>query len=277
MKNYSKIIIALVIIVLLGATAIGIYQFKFTKTVVPEKLSTDNFQQIWGKKEIIIGLDEAYPPITFKNEKGEIVGYDVDLAKEVFKRMGLTPVFRAVEWDTIVLSLTKGDIDVVWSGMSINEERQAKINFSDPYFKGAYVYILKKDATISNKSELSGKTIGVQAGSSNEEWLRSSPIFSSLKELKTYSTFEEALLDLDIGRVDAVFGDGTFAYYYINDKKADYKTFDEIEEGIGAGVGIRKTDNALRDELNKTLREMKQDGTMQEIAKKWFGNANFVI
>jgi len=259
-------------LLILGIAGVLLYLFSISnKAEKTDNVLGSEFIQQWGKNEVIIGLDQEFPPITFRNENGEIVGFDVDLAKEAFKRIGLTPVFKPMDWATIVASLQNGDIDLVWSGMTITSERQQKINFTDPYFKGSYVYIFGPNSSINSKSDLSGKIVGVQAGSSNEEALKADPIAAQIKEIKSYSSFQECLLDLDNGRLDAIFSDGTFAFYYINTKNISYKTIEEPSTDLGAGVGIRKSDIEMLNKLNETLNAMKSDGTATRISMEWFG------
>ena len=277
MKNKKIIIVLLIALVLLGGIFVVNFIMQKNNKTVADTTQTGSFRNQWGKDEIIVGLDQEYPPITFRNDKGELVGFDIDLAKEAFKRMGLTPVFKPMDWSTIVLSLTKKDIDVVWSGMTITTERQDKINFTDAYFKGPYVYILKPDSQIKTKEDLAGKKVGVQAGSSNEDAFKKDPIYSKVAELKSYSTFQESLLDLDIGRIDTVYGDSVFAYYYINSKGMNYKVIEEANTEQGAGVGIRKEDTSLLTELNRVLNEMKQYVTAATISNTWFRKNMFVI
>ncbi len=269
----KKNLIVICTIVLFGIILGAVYIVNNPKSAVmgSSTQSQSEFINEWGKTEITIGIDQEYPPMTFRNENGEIVGFDIDMAKEAFQRIGLTPIFKPTDWSTIVMSLQNKDIDIVWSGMTITSERESKINFTKPYFKGSYVYILKSDSEVNSKGDLAGKIVGVQAGSSNEESLIANSTELNLKEIKSYSSFEESLLDLNNGRVDAVFVDGTYAFYYINSKKMSYKTIEEVNLEEGAGVGVRKSDTGLLNELNDVLDAMKQDGAATEISNKWFG------
>jgi len=270
MKNL-KTIIGIVVVISIVVISLLAYSLQTNKTNGDSIKDPDSFISKWGKRDIVVGLDQEYPPITFRDEKGELVGFDIDLAKEAFRRIGLNPVFKPIDWSTIILSLNKKDIDVIWSGMSITDERKQQINFTEAYFKGPYIYLIKDDSAINSKDDLIGKVIGVQAGSSNEEALKIDPIASKLKSIKSYSSFQESLLDLDNGRIDAVYGDSVFAYYYINSKGFKYKTIEEQSTELGAGVGIRKADTALLEILDKTLNDMKQDGTATKISIQWFG------
>ncbi|MFO7730520.1 MAG: transporter substrate-binding domain-containing protein, partial [Spirochaetia bacterium] len=106
----------------------------------------------------VLGLDDSFPPMGFRGESGDIVGFDIDLGREVAKRMGVELELRPVDWDGVILSLNKGDIDMIWNGMTITESRQEKIDFSKPYLANRQIIIVADDAALSTKADLAGKT-----------------------------------------------------------------------------------------------------------------------
>lgn len=164
-----------------------------------------SLKDIKSKRKFVIGLDDSFPPMGFKNNKGEIVGFDIDLAKEVAKRMNLEVEFKPVEWDGVVLSLNNKDIDVIWNGLTITKDREKQINFSKPYLENKQVIVVNKNSDIKNKFNLKNKKVAVQLGSSSENALNlDKKTADSLKELKKYSNNTEALMDLQSKRVDAV-------------------------------------------------------------------------
>lgn len=235
--------------------------------------STDNsLKDIKEKKELIVGLDDNFPPMGFRDNSGEIVGFDIDMAKEVGKRMGVKITFKPVEWDGVILSLNNKDIDAIWNGLTITDKRKEQISFSKVYLQNKQVVIARSNSNISKKSDLNDRIVGLQMGSSSEIALTSdSNLSSSLKEVKKYSNNTEALLDLNAERIDAVIVDEVVGRYYISKKPGDYKV---LEENLGLedyGVGIRKTDTSLTSEIDKILEEMKSDGTANTISQKWFG------
>ena len=235
--------------------------------------STDNsLKGIKEKKELIIGLDDNFPPMGFRDNSGEIVGFDIDMAKEVGKRMGVKVTFKPVEWDGIILSLNNKDIDAIWNGLTITDKRKEQIAFSKVYLQNKQIIIVNSKSNVSKKSDLNDKIVGLQMGSSSETALASdSQLTSSLKEVKKYSNNTEALLDLNAGRIDAVIVDEVVGRYYASKKSDDYKVLDENLGVEDYGVGIRKTDTSLTEEINKLLEEMKSDGTANTISQKWFG------
>lgn len=227
---------------------------------------------IKDKGEFIVGLDDSFPPMGFRNENGEIDGFDIDLAKEVAKRIGVKVVFKPVEWDGVVLSLKNKDIDVIWNGLTITEKRKEQIAFSNVYLQNKQIIVVKNEASIAKVEDLKGKIVGVQLGSSSEEALNSNKeIVNNLKEIKKYSNNTEALLDLKAGRIEAVVIDEVVGRYYISKKAGEYKVlgFDLGKEDYG--VGFRKEDKSFYNEVNKVLDEIKSDGTYDKISQKWFG------
>lgn len=230
-----------------------------------------SLETIKEKGEVLIGLDDSFPPMGYVDENGELVGFDIDLAKEACSRLGVKAVFKPTEWDGIVLALNNGEIDVVWNGMTITEERLEKIAFSKPYIANTQSVIVKKGSAIKTLKDLEGKIIGTQLESSGALAVRNNEeVSASIKEMKEYSNNVEALMDLEIGRVDAVVVDEILGRYYIQQNDKD---FEVLAEDLGAenyGVGIRKEDVSFREALDKVLDEMKEDGTAKEISEKWF-------
>ncbi len=236
-------------------------------------VADESWNKIKTQGYFTVGLDDAFPPMGFREAgTNEIVGFDIDLAKEAAKRMGVEVKFQPVVWDTVIETLNIGDIDAIWNGCTITTERQAQINFSKPYLGDRQIIVVQKGSAIAAKKDLAGKTVGLQAGSSAKEAVeRDAATFASFARLVEFTSNDEALLDLSAGRLDAVVVDEVVGRYYIA-KKPD--TYIVISENFGEeefGVGIRKSDAAFLAELDKALDAMKADGSAGEISKKWFG------
>ena len=244
-----------------------------TLTACGSTPSGDNsLKNVKEKNELIIGLDDNFPPMGFRDNSGEIVGFDIDMAKEVAQRIGVKVTFKPVEWDGIILSLKNKDIDAIWNGLTITDKRKEQIAFSKVYLQNKQIIIVSSKSTISKKSDLNGKTVGLQMGSSSETALTSDSILlNSLKDVKKYSNNTEALLDLNAERIDAVIVDEVVGRYYASKKPGDYKVLDENLGLEDYGVGTRKTDTSLTEEIDRVLEEMKSDGTANTISQKWFG------
>jgi polar amino acid transport system substrate-binding protein len=225
-----------------------------------------------GSKKFVVGLDDNFPPMGFRDDKGEIVGFDIDLAKEAAKRMGMTVEFKPVEWDGVIMSLKNKDIDVIWNGLTVTDKRKEQINFTKTYLQNKQIIVVKEGSKFAKKADLAGKVVGIQMGSSSEEALnRDSALVKSLKDVRKFADNTQALLDLKNGGIDAVIVDEIVGRYYIAKKPGEYKV---LEEDLGKedyGVGVRKEDKEFLEKLDKALDEMKKDGTADKISEKWFG------
>lgn len=236
-------------------------------------VADESLTKVEDQGKFIVGLDDAFPPMGYREEgTNEIIGFDIDLAKEVASRMGVEVEFQPVIWDTIIEELNGGNIDMIWNGLTITPERQEKIIFSEPYLDNAQIIVIQKGSDLKSKADMAGKTIGLQGGSSAMNAVQAEPeVYESFGEVIEFASNDEALLDLAAGRLDAVVVDQIVGRYYIA-KKAD--VYDVLEEDFGDeefGVGFRQSDEALRDKVQETLEEMKADGTAAQISEKWFG------
>ena len=227
-----------------------------------------------GGKAIVVGLDDNYPPMGFRDEKNEIVGFDVDLAKEAAKRLGRPVEFKPIDWASKEAELKSGRVDVLWNGLDITEKRKENMLFSDPYMDNRQIIFVKKGATdIKDEKSLAGKVVGTQSGGTAEEYIDgNAELKGSLKDYKKYSDYIAAFMDLENGRLDAIVADEITGRYYMS-KHPD--TLEAVDVAVGPvstfGIGFRKDDTALKDEVQKVLNEMKKDGTMAKISETWFG------
>ncbi|MCR5756792.1 MAG: amino acid ABC transporter substrate-binding protein [Selenomonas sp.] len=225
-------------------------------------------------KKIIVGLDDNFPPMGFKDESNEIVGFDIDLAKEASKRLGREVEFKAIDWSSKEAELKSGRVDILWNGLDITEKRKENMLFSDPYMDNRQIIFVKKGNTdIKDEASMAGKAIGTQSASSAEEYMDGSLFFKEkVKEVKKYSDFVSAFMDLENGRIDAVVGDEITGRYYMS-KHPD--SLEAVDVAIGPvstfGIGFAKENQSLRDDVQKVLNEMKADGTIAKISEKWFG------
>ena len=256
-----------ILIVLLAVSALVFAQG------AQESSSEDNsLKKVMDKGEFVLGLDDSFPPMGFRDESGEIVGFEIDVAKEVCSRLGIKLVPQPIDWAAKEQELATGNIDCIWNGFTITEERKNALTFSDPYVNNAQVAVVKGDSSYKVLADLAGKKVGVQAGSSAQDAIDDTPDFK--KNIKSVVEFKDnltALMDLEIGGVDAVVMDLLVANDNINRSGKDFKV---IEEGLSKeeyGIGFRKGDVALRDAVQAKLNEMAKDGSLAKIATKWFG------
>lgn len=234
-------------------------------------------QTIEEGDKVVIGFDDTFAPFGFKNEKGEIVGFDVDLAKEMFGRMGVDYEFQAIDWSTKEIELASGNIDMIWNGYTVTEERGKVVLFSDPYVDNKQVIIVKADSDVQTKADLAGKVVATQAESSSLEGLLKDEAFLETidgGEPVTYATFVEVFADLDNGRADAIVVDETMATYYLA-QKGDGDQYRILGDNFGEevyAVGFRPEDKAFVQEFNETLKAIQEDGSFEEIEAKWFAD-----
>lgn len=237
--------------------------------------STDeSLQKVLASGKFILGLDATFEPMGYTNENDEIVGFDIDVAEEVCARMGVELVKEPIDWDTKEQDLAVGRIDCIWNGMSINPSREEQMNLSEPYMKNEMVFVVPASSDVAAMGDLAGKNIAVQNGSSAQDILEASELCTSDNPVTVtaMATNVEALQQLELGLVDAVFLDSVVANYQITSAGKDYKVLPDGLEEEEYAIGFRKEDQALRDEVQKILGEMKADGKLGEISTKWFGS-----
>jgi polar amino acid transport system substrate-binding protein len=235
-------------------------------------MAEDSLAEIKEKGTMVVGLDDSFPPMGFRDESGEIVGFDIDLAKEAAKRIGVDVEFKAVDWDGVILSLKNGMIDVIWNGLTITPEREESIDFSQPYLENSQSIVVQADSEIETKADLAGKTIGIQLGSSAVSAVESEPeVMATFEELRKFSNNTEALMDLQTGRIQAVVLDVIVGRYYMSQRPGQFKVLEDDFGGEQYGVGVRDGADSFREALNSALDEMIADGTAAEISEKWFG------
>ena len=234
----------------------------------------ESLKKIKDKGAFVLGLDDSFPPMGYRDDNNEIVGFDIDCAKEVCTRLGVELKLQPISWDAKEQELNSGNIDCIWNGMSVNEERQKVMNLSEPYMKNRMVLVVLGSSGYKSQADLSGKKIGVQTGSTAQEILEASDFFKNIGSDNEISFKDNvtAFMDLEAKGCDAVFLDEVVANSFINEQKKDYVVLDDgaLEEEDYA-IGFRKNDQTLRDEVQKTLSEMKKDGTLAKISTKWFG------
>ncbi len=222
--------------------------------------------------KIVVGLDDNFPPMGFRDEKNELVGFDIDMAREAGKRMGVEVEFKPIDWSAKEAELAGKRVDALWNGLTITEERKKNIDFTAPYMENHQIVVVSANSAIKTKADLAGKVVGAQEGSSAVDAVKKDEaVFASFKELKTFGDNVTALMDLATGRLDAVVVDEVVGRYYVAKKPTEYAVIDEHFGTEDYGVGVRKGDTELHQKLDKALADMKTDGASAAIATQWFG------
>ncbi|MEH7548997.1 amino acid ABC transporter substrate-binding protein (PAAT family) [Neobacillus bataviensis] len=220
---------------------------------------------------LIIGIDDKFAPMGFRDENNKIVGFDIDLAKAAAKKMGKKVEFQPIDWKTKESELSSGRIDLIWNGYTITDDRKKKVLFTKPYLKNAQVVVTRTDSKVTKLSDLEGKVVGLQSLSSASDALDANPIKSKIKTVTEFKDNVLALNDLKSGRLDAVVIDEVVINYYMTKEKDTFKILDESLAPEEYGVGVKKGNEELLKNLQKALDDMNADGTASKISTKWFG------
>lgn len=185
-----------------------------------EEKGDASLQYILDKGELILGLDETFPPMGYRDANGDIIGFDIDLATEVCSRLGVKLKLQPINWDSKEMELNGKTIDCIWNGMSITDERINGMDLSTPYIANKQIIIVKSDSGISTKADLAGKTVGAQQGSSAVDAISAEPdVKASFGSLNEYASNDEAFLDLKAGRIDVLVVDEVYGRYMISQDK----------------------------------------------------------
>ena len=231
----------------------------------------DSLQKVLDKKEFVLGLDANYPPMGFTDENGELVGFDLDVAQEVCNRLGVSLVKHPIDWEEKENELNNGTIDCIWNALSVTQERAEAMNLSEPYMRNELIFMVHESSSAKSVSDLAGRSVGVQSGSTAQEALKDSSLFAEITMVE-YPDNIQMLHDLTEGRLDAGLIDSVAAYYYIARSEDRFFVLPDSFGEESLAIGFRKKDQALRDKVQETVSEMKADGTLGEISVKWFGN-----
>ncbi|MFK2826611.1 amino acid ABC transporter substrate-binding protein [Bacillus sp. B190/17] len=220
---------------------------------------------------LVIGIDDKFAPLGFRDENNNIVGFDIDYATAAVEQMGKKVKFQPIDWKTKETELSSGRIDLIWNGYTITDERKGKVLFTKPYLKNAQVVAVPVDSKITKLDDLAGKTVGIQGLSSAGDALNANPIKSKIKTVTEFADNVLALTDLKAGRVDAVIIDEVVIDYYMSKEEGSFKLLDESLAPEEYGVGVKKGNDELLKELQTALDEINANGTAAKISQKWFG------
>lgn len=224
-----------------------------------------------GKKTLTVGFDAEFPPMGFKDDKGNYVGFDLDLAKEVAKRLNMEIKLQAIDWNSKDAELKNGNIDLIWNGFTMTG-RENDYTWSKPYMKNQQVIVVLNNSRITKLDDLKGKKLALQLDSTAEKALAAKKEFKdSLGKVLTTGTNLDALNELKMGAVDAVLMDEIVAQYNITKQGGNYKVLEEPLAAEEYAVGFLKGNTELRDKVQAQLDAMAKDGTLSKISNDWFG------
>ena len=245
MKSYKAVLLAALAAMLLGG-----------QTIAAEKLR--------------IGTEGAYPPFNEIDNTGKAVGFDLDIAHALCEKLGAECSVVTSDWDGIIPALNTRRFDFIVASMSITEERQRAVDFTDPYYTNKLQFVAPKKSDFqADKDYLKGKTIGAQRATIAGQWLEEE--LGDLVKIRLYDTQENAYLDMASGRIDGVLADVFVQYEWLeSDTGADFEFKGEpVFDDDKIGIAVRKGD-PLRERLNEALQAIVEDGTYEKINAKYF-------
>ncbi|MEI6602520.1 MAG: ABC transporter substrate-binding protein [Clostridia bacterium] len=218
-----------------------------------------------------VGIDNTYPPMEFTDDSGNTVGFDIDLANAIAAKLNVKVEYVPTAWKSIFTGLDTNKYDCIISSLSITDERKKTILFSQPYISNAQVVVVPpSNTTITTPENLKDKIVGVQIGTTAEAagttFQKTIPF-----EMKTYDQVIQPFAELKTGRIDAIIVDEVVARYYINKESASYKLSGIKLPPEPIGIGFKLSDTALQAKVEKIITDMKADGSLGTISKKWFG------
>lgn len=225
-----------------------------------------------GTKTFTLGFDAEFPPYGYKDENGEYVGFDLDLAAEVCSRRGWELKLQPIDWDSKDMELNSGAIDCIWNGFTMSDDRIDTYTWTEPYVDNSQVFVVAADSDIKDFKGLAGKVVAVQADSSALEALQgedSKELTESFADLMQVPDYNTAFMNLEAGAVDAVALDIGVARYQLESRGDKFVMLDEPIVREQYGIGFKLGNEELRDQVQETLKEMAKDGKMKEISDKW--------
>ncbi len=237
-------------------------------TLLTAPTLADDLDKIRDAGKLSIAMSGVFPPFSFVDDKNEVVGFDVDIGREIARRLEVEPEIVTTAWDGIIAGLVTGRYHTVIGSMGITEERQKAVAFVGPYYRSGLGLFVREGSEIAGVSALAGKTVGVTLGETSEQWAREKGGF----EVRTYRGLPEMLLDLSAGRIDAIIADDVPVLVAIREGAAPAtQVQDESLPRFDIGIAIRRKNPELAAAMQKALDDMMADGAYQAISEKWIG------
>lgn len=223
----------------------------------------------------VIGLDDTFAPMGFRDDDGELIGFDIDLAEAVAEDLDYSVTFQPIDWAMKETELNAGNIDMIWNGYTITDERAEKVDFGIPYLENSQLIVTLEGNDISTKADLAGKNVAAQQSSSAVTAIENddSDILSEFKdgEVIQFPSNNDVFNDLISGRTDAIVVDETLGRFYMNQNPSvDYKVLEENFGNEEYAIGFRQEDDELREQFNASIEQLMEDGTYDDIYKTWF-------
>ncbi|MDL0431585.1 transporter substrate-binding domain-containing protein [Marinobacter sp. TBZ242] len=222
------------------------------------------------ERDLRIAFDVPYEPFEYKDENGELTGFEVELAEAMCEEMNANCEFVIQAWDGMIPGLLARKFDLIMSSMSITPERAERVLFSEPYYNTPGGWFAREDfdTDVTDMDAMEGKTVGVQRGTTMDTYVTEE--MGGIVNIKRYTTADDMVLDLEGQRLDVVFVDYPVGEQTILGKEGFKEVGEPVKLGQGVGVAMRKRDEELAEEVNAALATLKEDGTYDTIMEKYF-------
>lgn len=240
-----------------------------------EAATTDDasWTYIEEKGTLVVGLDDTFAPMGFRDEQNNLVGFDIDLANAVGEQLGVEVQFQPINWDSKELELESKNIDCIWNGMSATPERMESMSLSYKYLNNKIVVMtLDENVTVTTGEDMANYNIGTQADSAALETMKADPAYDSFAEnITEYDTYDQALMDMQAGRVDCIVVDQVLGEYK-NSKLQEKMIVCDYDFGDDYyAIGFRAGETELTNKVNDAIKALIDDGSAAEISNNWFG------
>jgi len=225
-------------------------------------------ERVEESKVLKVGFEGTYPPFNFVDDKKNYIGFDVDISNELAKRLGVEAEFIATKWDSLIGGVKADKFDIIIGQMTVTEERKKSVDFTDPYVITGSVLVTREDTNdITKLEDIKGKNVGVGGGTTFEEVARS----VEGANVKLYKAVSDYIQDLQNNRLDVIINDQLLMGYNIKENNLPIKITSDILNKDEIGMAVKKGNEDFVKKVNEALAAMKEDGTYDEIYKKWFG------
>jgi polar amino acid transport system substrate-binding protein len=228
----------------------------------------DDLAKVKEKGKITMAMSGQYPPFNFVNDQNELTGFDVEIGREIAKRIGVTGVPMTTAWDGIIAGLLAGKYELICGSMAITEARLKSIDFSDPYYRSGAQLFVKKGSAVKSVADMKGKKLGVTLGTTYEQWVR-----DNIKgiDIRTYKGVPDMILEVANGRIDGFITDKIVGALAIKEKAVPIELAGDLLYEEKMGIAMRQGNPELKAAINKALLSMKEDNSYHDISMKWLG------
>jgi len=248
------------------STVVSIASFLFITT--SSTVSANELEELQEKGVMRIAMEGTYPPFNYVDDKNEVVGFDPAIGRELAKRLGMEVEIVTTTWSGILAGLLSNKYDAIVGSMTITEKKEKVVDFVGPYYNVRRAIYVRSDSNIKGLKDLKDKRVGATLGETHEKWSKAHDSW----KVQTYQSLTQLLMDLKIGRIDAIVNDNIPVLALIEKNGIKVKELDIPNlAALPAGIAIRKGNEKLKEAMQKALESMQKDGTVEKIAKKWVG------